>query len=93
MEQQKIRLGSIAYSKSGRDSGSYYLIVGLEGEFAYIADGRIRKLAKPKKKKLKHLRLRGEVNESIGEKLSDGRIVHDSEIYSALRTYNENQNN
>lgn len=93
MERESIRLGSVAFSKSGRDSGRYYLIVGLEGEFAYIADGGIRKLAKPKKKKLKHLRLRGEVCENIGEKLADGRIVHDSEIFSALRTYNENQKN
>lgn len=93
MEERKIRLGSVALSRCGRDSGRYYLVVALEGEFAYIADGRTRKLARPKKKKLKHLRFKGETAESIGSKLAEGKLVHDSEVYSALRAYNDNLKN
>lgn len=89
MDKTGVRPGSVVFSKSGRDSGRYYLVVSQEGEFAFIADGKTRKLAKPKKKKLKHLRPRGERAETIGEKLEEGRTVFDSEIYSALRAYNE----
>lgn len=50
-----MQIGSVVKSKSGHDSGSFYVVVALEGEFAYIADGRRRKVAKPKKKNVKHL--------------------------------------
>ncbi len=50
-----VQIGSIVKSKSGHDSGSFYVVVSLEGEFAYIADGRRRKREKPKRKNLKHL--------------------------------------
>ena len=42
----------------------------------------------PKKKNLKHLRLLPEISEIIGEKLINGDKVFDSEVYSALKTYN-----
>jgi ribosomal protein L14E/L6E/L27E len=32
------------------------VITAVEGDFAYICDGKSRKLGKPKKKRLKHLR-------------------------------------
>lgn len=50
-----MQIGSIVKSKSGHDGGSFYVVVSLDGEFAYIADGRRRKVANPKKKNLKHL--------------------------------------
>lgn len=48
-------LGQIVLSKAGKDSGSYYVVLNEEGDFAYIADGRLRKIEKPKKKRQKHL--------------------------------------
>jgi len=42
-------------SLCGHDAGRKYLVVGLEGEFAYCVDGVYRLLNNPKKKRLKHL--------------------------------------
>ena len=50
--------------------------------------GNFKKLAEPKKKNLKHIRLLPEKAEAIAAKFADGRQVFDSEVYSALKTYN-----
>lgn len=52
---QSIETGSIVWSKSGHDKGSFYLVVKMENGCAYIADGRRRKLCAPKRKNLRHL--------------------------------------
>ena len=48
-------LGQVVLSKAGKDRGSFYAIVLEEEEFAFIADGRLRKVEKPKRKRKKHL--------------------------------------
>lgn len=52
----EIKAGMIVKSAAGHDGGSFYAVVRCEGGFAYIADGRRRKLALPKKKNGKHLK-------------------------------------
>ena len=52
-----IQKGSIVRAKSGRDKGKFFLVLSVEGHFAFIADGKTRKLEKPKKKNLLHLAL------------------------------------
>lgn len=56
----------------------------LDGEYVYIVDGMMRKTAKPKRKKLKHLELKPEVLEGIAAKIADGTKVFDAEIASAI---------
>ena len=51
-----IEVGSVVYSNKGHDDGRVYVVLKLDGEFAYVADGRIRTKTNPKKKRLKHLR-------------------------------------
>ena len=43
-----IQKGSIVRAKSGRDKGKFFLVLSVEGHFAFIADGKTRKLEKPK---------------------------------------------
>ena len=51
-------LGQLAISLAGRDKGVICAIVGTAEEgYVLIADGRTRKVERPKKKKLKHLKL------------------------------------
>ena len=47
--------GSVVKSMSGRDQNRYYLVLDFCEGFAWIADGKVRKLASPKKKSFKHL--------------------------------------
>ena len=53
----EVKPRDIAISLAGHDKGRAYVVLKTDGSFAYLADGKIRKLANPKKKSLKHLRL------------------------------------
>jgi ribosomal protein L14E/L6E/L27E len=78
--------GSVVISKAGRDSGKYSVVVGVEGEsYVYLADGNLRRLAKPKKKKVKHVAQTPHTLTGIGNKLTEGKKVFDAEIRSALK--------
>ncbi len=50
------KLGMVVRSIAGHDRGNFLVITAIEDDFAYIADGKERKLDSPKKKRLKHLR-------------------------------------
>ena len=82
-------VGGICQSTQGRDKDRYYLIkvINTDGTVG-VVDGNFKKLAAPKKKNLKHLRLLPEKAEAIAEKFTDGRQVFDSEVFSALKSYN-----
>lgn len=78
-------IGRICLSLCGRDKGKYFIITRIEDEhYVYIADGVLRKIDKPKRKKLKHLELKSEMLESISEKLKTDKKIFDAELRSAL---------
>ena len=74
------RIGQVVYSKAGRDKGCPFIIVAVAENYLYLADGNIRKLVKPKKKKLMHVqptRYRlpdGETDALINGRLLDANI-------------------
>lgn len=70
--------GSVVRAKAGRDKDSYFVVLDVLDKFALIADGRSRKLEKPKKKNLNHLEATKtvitqnlETNRKIKKALSD----------------------
>ena len=82
-------IGGICQSTQGRDKDRYYLIKTVYPDGAVgVVDGNFKKLAGPKRKNTKHLRLLPDKAEAIAAKLADGRQVFDTEVYSALKTYN-----
>ena len=50
-----IPIGSVVLANAGRDKGRYFVAVAASGGFVYIADGKERKLEKPKRKNIKHI--------------------------------------
>lgn len=87
-----MEIGSIVYSKAGRDQGSYYAVIEIVDENTVkIADGDYRHIKNAKVKNIKHLQSTGDVLEKIAEKLKNGTQVFDQELFSALRFYNENK--
>lgn len=48
--------GMIVRSGAGRDKGKLMVILELDGDYAFLADGKERRLAKPKRKRIKHLK-------------------------------------
>ncbi len=49
-------LGRAVVPLAGRDRGVVCVVVREDGEYLYLADGRIRPVERPKKKKRKHVR-------------------------------------
>ena len=52
----KLAKGSVVIADAGRDSGGFFVVTDTDGSFCYIADGKSRKLDKPKRKNIKHIR-------------------------------------
>lgn len=53
----KFETGMLARSKAGHDAGKVYVIIGVEDEYVYLADGKIKTIDRPKKKKKKHTQI------------------------------------
>lgn len=53
-------LGKVVYSKTGRDQGRMFIIVGvINDRFVTVADGSLRKIENPKVKNIKHVQFTG----------------------------------
>ena len=50
-------VGMLATSKAGHDKDSLYVIIREDGEYIYVADGRVRTTERPKRKNKKHIQL------------------------------------
>lgn len=81
--------GQVVFSKCGRDQGSLFLVAAVDGEYVYLIDGKTRKLAKPKKKKKKHVQGTKVINEALKEKLLNNSYLLDADIVKALKEYVE----
>lgn len=82
-------IGDIVISRAGRDKGHHFVILSLEGEYAYICDGRMRKMDKPKKKKVKHIMHIKKSSDFLMQKLSNTGKVTNSELRKELSEYNQ----
>lgn len=70
------RIGALALSTAGRDRGRPFLIVGMTDDgTALIADGKLRKVGNPKKKKLKHLTILSASSEERRQKILAGQAT------------------
>ena len=77
----------IVVSTAGRDKDKVFFVLSEDGEFAYLADGKERKLEKPKKKRLKHLQLVSESDCRAAAKLRSGEKLTNSELRKALAEF------
>lgn len=85
-------IGGVCQSTQGRDKDRYYLIREIYSNgMVGVVDGSFKKLASPKRKNVKHLRLLPETAQVIAQKFIEGKQVFDTEIYSALKPFNNPQ--
>ncbi|KMT21217.1 LSU ribosomal protein L14E [Clostridium cylindrosporum DSM 605] len=85
----EITLGQIVHSRAGRDKDRYFIVVGIvSSEYVLLADGNLRKIGNPKKKKVKHLVLHDSLALEIKERLKDGKKVLDADLRKCLQSMN-----
>ena len=58
LDRTDTRVGSVCVSTAGHDTDDYLVIIaGINRDHVYVADGKVRKLIAPKKKKMRHLNM------------------------------------
>lgn len=83
----EIRKSDIVRAVAGRDKGMIFFVIETDGEYAQIANGKQRRLEKPKSKKLKHLLYYCEGDCRTGEKLRSGEKVTNNDLRRALASF------
>lgn len=79
-------LGKVVYSKSGRDQGRIFIIVGIiDDRLVRLADGDLRKIEKPKVKNIKHLQFTGMKAEEIIAVMKSGETPGNHILRKYLR--------
>lgn len=81
--------GQMVYSKSGHDKGDVLVVVGVEGQYLQLADGKRRKLEKPKRKKIIHVQPTNYVDTNLRDKLEEQAYVLNADIAKAIRSYKQ----
>ncbi|MEG0766753.1 MAG: KOW domain-containing RNA-binding protein [Clostridia bacterium] len=85
MTRFPMEVGRVVTSRAGRDAGRIFVILqALDAEYVSIADGCLRKVDRPKKKKIKHLHAHPGYFSNIPEKLNQGQPLLDAEVRKCL---------
>ena len=79
-----IAKSNIVKSTAGRDEGDLFFVLDIQGEFLLRADGKSRRVEKPKKKKCKHVSFVGESHSVVAEKIRSSEKITNSELRKAL---------
>ena len=101
--QERFAIGQLVRSKTGKDMGTYYLVIALGKDRLLVSDGRARPLGHPKVKNRIHLQALGKVAADLAERpLVKGYLnATDEEIRAVLNRhlsesdnlYKEGENN
>ena len=87
-------IGDLVKSLCGRDSGKVFCVIARNDEnYVLLSDGKYRRLAHPKLKKVKHLEKVGVIGENVSAKFKRGAVVFDGELNKAIRmALSDNEN-
>ncbi len=81
----ELKEGMLAISKAGHDKKSWYVVLNVEGNKAFLVNGVNRTMDRPKAKKLKHLQPVNLVPEILQVKLETGKAWTNEEIKRVLK--------
>ncbi|MDR0863159.1 MAG: KOW domain-containing RNA-binding protein [Oscillospiraceae bacterium] len=84
-----IQVSDIVQSLRGHDAGASFFVVAADDIFVSLADGKTRKLEKPKRKKRKHVALVSRRDTNLTEKLRNGDRVTNAELRRALTEFRD----
>lgn len=87
----EIDKSSLVVSKAGRDQGQLFYVIDTDEQYVYLADGKSRKLEKPKRKKRKHVEQVPRTESRIAEKIRNGEKVLNSELRKELASFGQKQ--
>lgn len=81
------QIGQIVFSKDGHDKGEAMMVLSVEGRYLYLANGKTRRLEKPKRKKMIHVQPTNFVDAVMAEKIMQSAYILDADIRKAIKMY------
>lgn len=82
----KYEVGTLVESLAGHDKNQIFVILDKKDEYLYLVDGKVRTLAKPKRKKIKHVRNFDYVDLNLVHMLKTDKL-YDSHIRKAIKKF------
>ena len=85
---------NVVISTAGRDKGEAFFVLGTEGDFLLLADGKTRPVERPKRKRRKHAKLYRSDGGSLSGRIRSSEQITNSELrkaIAALRGGNQDQ--
>ncbi|MGL5312211.1 MAG: KOW domain-containing protein [Peptostreptococcaceae bacterium] len=90
MLSNNLSVGQVVRSTSGREKERLFFVVKvIDSNYVLIADGKKRKLGKPKLKKVKHLEICNVINEEIKNKILSQKDTVDAFLRAQLTKLNQ----
>lgn len=69
--------GQLVKSKAGRDKDRLFIIIGItDDQYVTIVDGNLRRVEKPKRKKIRHLSKINRVSEIFQQAMLEGQLTN-----------------
>ena len=87
-----IAKSSLVQATAGREKGKYFFVLGTEGEYLLLADGKCRKLEAPKRKKCRHVRFIAQSDCRVAEKIRSNEKITNSELRKAIAAFSDHGN-
>ncbi|MGI6065806.1 MAG: RNA-binding protein [Bacillota bacterium] len=84
----RVVVGQLVKSKSGRDKGRYYLVLSIDSEkrMTFLVDGEKRRVKNPKKKNICHIQVTNAVIKELAQKINEGSIPSDQDLRRYLQS-------
>ncbi len=75
---------NIVKSTAGRDKGELFFVLATEGDFLLLADGKLRPVERPKRKRRKHVVLRRADGGELSGRIRSNESITNSELRKAI---------
>lgn len=80
----ELREGNLVISKCGRDKNNFFIVVQIKEDYVFLCDGDMRKVDKPKKKKIKHVQPTSKFSDYINECIKEGKTLTNKELRNEI---------
>jgi len=85
VEYNNLEVGQVVRATKGRDQDRVFIIVGkVDEEYVLIADGDLRRIEKPKKKKIKHLAKFNIISHEVKDRILNEKKMNNAFIRREL---------
>ena len=82
-----IARSDIVKASAGRDKGKLFFVLEVEGEYLLLADGKNRRLERPKRKNRKHVIFQARFDCRTAEKIRSGEKLANSDLRKTLAQF------